>query len=325
MRCKSGLVLFAILGLLPLQMGLGQNRAAGRLAILPFRAVGIDQATAESAEELLRMEIVRSESLAVIPARTVQNALADTFCFEIPCAVAAGKAMGADQVLLTSLLALGGKVVVQYQLVDVANEKPILIDRSTAAFAEDLDTVMERVARSIILQVPISRTAEVGAITAQEAQKPLRRGSRSYASLAFGYLYPRNGYDEVESSFCMEFRSGAEFNRYEMGMLMALHKGFAMNVYGHLLGTRKDLCPYFGGGLGFHWVHHSENYYIASPDYENGYNWDDKKKDGIEVSANAGLKIMRTYSTQILLNLSYTYCFNEYDDSAVVFTLGLLR
>jgi len=52
---------------------------------------------------------------------------------------------------------------------------------------------------------------------------------------------------------------------------------------------------------------------------------DKKRGDGLELIASTGIKAFRTYNFQVLLNLDYSYTFNDFDDRSLVFTIGLLR
>ncbi|MBN1541257.1 hypothetical protein JW992_03855, partial [candidate division KSB1 bacterium] len=133
-------------------------------------------------------------------------------------------------------------------------------------------------------------------------------------------LYPKSGYDRDDRSFAMDFRTGYEAPDFAAGMLFGLRKGFATHVYLDYLLTRTDICPYIGGSFGFHWVSHDDD---DAP--ENGDHKQDKKGDGFEVGVQAGLRIFRTWNFEVLINAEYLYTFNDYDDQAVIFTVGLLK
>jgi hypothetical protein len=299
----------------------GQN-AVQRMAVLPFQPVGIAEVTAQSAEALLRLELGRLGKMDLVSEKAITDAMETKYCSAIQCALDIGEKLNADQVVTVQLLALGEKVVVQYILVDVATKQQLLMDKLTASFIEDLDNVMKRIAKSVIKNVPVKKTAEVGDIVQAEAEKPLRRGAFQYVGFSFGYLYPQKGYDDADRSFTGDLRLIAEFENYDVGMQLALRKGFAVNVNTSFLATKTDVCPYIGAALGFHWVSHSHNYDYY---YEDGYYREvEKKGDGIEVTINSGLKLFRTYTFQIMMNLAYCMTFNDFDDRAIVFTLGFL-
>jgi TolB-like protein len=306
--------------LMSITLALGQSSPVNRLAIFPFQSIGVDEVTTKSAESLLRTEIKKLEKTEVIAENEVNQALGEEICTEIPCAVEIGHNLAADQVVLIKLMTLGEKIIVEFSLIDVLNQKVLLTDQLSSATVEDLDVTMKRLAVSIIRKESVEKTAEIDLITEKETQTPRRRSSRKFTGFSFGYLYPQQGYDDTDRSFTMDFRTGAEINQYSIGMLLAARKGFAMNIFGSYLFSKKDFCPYLGGAFGFHWVSHDEYSYV------NGYPEESKKKgDGFELLANGGLLAFHTYNIQILVNLAYSYTLNDFDDQAIVFTIGLLR
>lgn len=290
------------------------------LAVLPFSAIGIDSVYVQSSESILRLELQKQGAIRLISLAKMAAITGNQICSEIPCALDIGERLSADRAAVVKLVGLGDKIIVQYMLLDVPRRKTVLLDQLTAASVEDLDMVMKRLAVSIAREIPADQAAEVGLITEQETLEPRRRSGRKFVGVSFGYLFPQNGYDNEDRVFAMEFRSGVEIKDYAVGMQLAVRKGFAMNVFGSYLMTKTDVCPYLGGAFGFHWVSHHDYYYYSYS--EDSYQ---KKSDGFELTANGGLLLLRTYNTQIIINLAYTYTLNDYDDSALVFTIGLQK
>ena len=304
-------------------MSFSQSGSNGKLAILPFSTVGVEEMTIRSAESLLRMEIEKIGSVVLTPENEVYQIMGEEICTEIPCAIELGSKLKVAQIVVAKLIALGEKVIVEYKLIDVANQKTLLLDQMTSATIEDLDTTMKRIAVGITRKESAEKTAEVGMITEKETETPRRRASRLFGGFSFGYLYPQDGYDDSERSFSMDFRTGAEISNYAIGMQVAVRKGFAMNIFASYLLTKKDFCPYLGGAFGFHWVSHDPQYRY-DPQY--GYMVEEEKRgDGFELSANTGLLAFRTYNVHIIVNLAYSYTLNDYDDQALIFTIGLLK
>jgi len=302
-----------------------QDNSEEKIAILPFSAIGVEESTIQSAQAILRLEIDAASDWAIIPESEVQQATGDQPCIEVDCAVEIGKQLNASRVLICNLTALGEKILVHYTLVDVAAGTAILRDNASALYVEDLDAVLKRVAISVANEKPIERTAEVDNITAQESLEPLRRNTNTLSGFTFGYLFPQDGYDDGDKVFTLDFRVAQELDPFEVGLLLAARKGFAVNIYGSYLFTRNDICPYLGPAFGFHWIVHDQYYdYTVQP---NGYvvEEDNKRGDGFELTFNGGLKLFRTYNFQILINLAYSITFNDYDDRATVFTLGLVK
>ena len=118
----------------------------------------------------------------------------------------------------------------------------------------------------------------------------------------------------VNRFFTLDFRTGTEINDFAIGMQLAARKGFAVNIYTTYLLSRKDVCPYIGGAFGFHWVSH--------PGFDDD---DDINCDGFEFTANMGVRLFHTYNFQVLFNFAYAVTFNDFDDKAIIFTIGLLR
>jgi hypothetical protein len=302
---------------------LGQQASEKKLAILPFSAVGVDESTVQSAEAILRLEINAALHWNLVPENEVQQAVGNQLCDEVGCAADIGKKLNASRVLICNLTGLGEKILVYYTLVDVASGTAKLKDNATALYVEDLDAVLKRVAASVSGSKPIQRTAEVDNITAKESVEPLRRTTNTLSGFTFGYLFPQDGYDNDDRSFTLDFRVAQELDRYEIGLLLAARKGFAINIFGNYLFTKKDVCPFLGGAFGFHWIAHEQN---VTYDPQTGLSQEDNRRgDGFELTLNGGLKLFRTYNFQILINFAYLATFNDYDDRATVFTIGLVK
>lgn len=312
-----------IIGFLVLIELHGQERP--RIAILPLHANGIDSVYVQTAESILRTEIGKLSSMDIVSLKRTKDALEGTTCTESDCALEAGKKLGASQVLGCQLSPLGEKIIVQYFLVDVPSSREVLIDQATAANVEDLEVLMKRIAKSVVDREPVGKSAEVGRILVTESTEPLRRASRKNFGLSFGYLYPQQGYDNSDRSFTLHAQFDYELDDYAAGLLFGIRKGFAMNLYGEYLFTRTDLCPYAGAAFGFHWVSHNEPIGTYNPN--TGIytpNQQDLKSDGFELTANAGIRVLHTYNFQMIFNLEYIYTLNDYNDRAVVFTIGIL-
>jgi hypothetical protein len=299
-----------------------QEHLENSLAILPINAVGVDESTIHSAEAILRMEISNASDWTLIPESKIQEIAGNQSCNELDCAVDIGKKLNASRVLICNLTGLGEKILIYYMLINVNDEKILIQDKATALYVEDLDAVLKRVAVSVSSAKPIERTAEVNNITANESQEPLRRSTNTLTGFTFGYLFPQEGYDNDDRSFSIDFRVAQELNPFEVGLLLAARKGFAMNIFGNYLFTRTDICPYLGGAFGFHWVAHKQNE-IYNP--QTGTSEGKRRGDGFELTFNGGLKLFRTYNFQVLLNFGYLITFNDYNDRATVFTIGLVK
>lgn len=312
--------------LLMLISSLAWANPRGGTALLPFVSVGVEEPVLYSAETLLRHELTGVSTIKLISEEATRQVVGETICAEAPCALELGNQLQAGHVIVGKMVALGEKLIIEYMLIDVQSQEILVLDKATASFVEDLDVVMKRVASSIITNKSLEKTAEVGLITESETVVPRRRSMRKFTSYSFGYLYPQNGYDDRGRSFAMDLRFGAEMDEYEIGLQLGVRKGFAVNIFGARMLTKTDFSPYIGGAFGFHWVNHEffdSGYY----DYENNVyvQGEEKRKDGFELTLNSGVRAFRTYNFQLLLNLGYSMTFNDFNDRAVLFTIGIIR
>lgn len=300
-----------------------QNIQPDKIVVLPLISNGIDLPSVQTAESILRMDLSKESKMSVVSEKRTIDALENNICTDEECAKEIGEKLSAKQVLLCKLNPLGEKIIVQYILVETSTGKNLLSEQTTALNVEDLEMVMKRVAISVARITPFNANTEVGNIVGQESIETLRRAARYNFGIGFGYLYPVKGYDSDKKSFTLNLYFDYEIQDYAVGLMVGARKGFAINLYGNYLFTKTDLCPYVGGALGFHWVsdHNNTSYYNPYV----GYNSSNKKdEDGIELGLEAGLRIFHTYGFQLFIKGEYIITFNDYNDRAFVFTIGIL-
>lgn len=291
-----------------------------RIAILPFRSIGVEAASAETAHLLLRQEVQKTARYRLVSDNQIRQALDSAVCVDLDCAIQIGRQVEAEKVVFGSLNKLGEKIILEYTLADVASEQVLVSDNMTALYLEELDQVIKRVAISIATHTPVEKTAEVGLITDQESRKPASRKAQSSFGIAFGYLYPENGYDGEQRIFVLDFRTFHAMKHFAVSGLLGIRKGFALEIGILYLVSPKDFSPYLGGAVGYHGVMHDENNEENySPDGQN-----QKKGGGPGATVSAGLLMFRTYNFHVHVNLDYTLTFNDYNDRGGVVTIGLL-
>jgi len=294
-----------------------QDTTSIKIAILPFNSNGIDQVSVQTAESLLRMDLGKVSSMNIISEKKVLAAIGDNECTDQECAKEIGEKLGADEVLLCKLNPLGEKIIIQYLLVETSTGKNILSEQASAINLEDLDAVLQRVALSVAKHTPFSANVEVGNVVGQETIEPSSRASRFNFGVGFGYLFPTDGYDDDDKSFTFNLYFDYEIPDVAVGMMLGARNGVAIALYGNYLFSRTDLCPYIGGGLGFHWVYHDGSTSSNTTGSETN-------EDGIGLGLGAGLRILHTYDIQLFINVEYIITFNDYNDKSIVFTIGIL-
>jgi TolB-like protein len=296
--------------------------AQERMAVLPLTGSGVDASTQETTHMLLVSEISKLKKYDVISKSEIEAIAWDRDCAEVACAVEIGKQANAAKVVFGSLNKLGEKVILQYTLVEVSTGQTLVSDDLSALRVEDLDQVVKRVAASIVQEVPVAKTVEVGLVTEQESQEAKTRKANSSWGVAFGYLYPQKGYDDERQIFVWDFRSLYEMRQFAVDAVLGLRQGFALNVGFLYLPSRKDFSPFVGAGVGFHGVSHKQFY---SGPYYYEYGQSEKTSDGVEFLIKGGLLAFRTYDFRVIATVEYSITLNDYDDRAIVVTIGVLR
>ncbi|MHB8581361.1 MAG: hypothetical protein ACYDA4_16070 [Ignavibacteriaceae bacterium] len=328
MKTLSAVLLILCFYLLSLTQIFAQSQSLPSIAVLPFSSNGIDSISVQTAESILTLELTNRTKLNVISLTPNNDSLYYSGCMDSKCAAEIGRKIGAEKVLGCKLAALGNKIIVQYFLVDAMSGKEEILDQITSTTVEDLQTAMKRIAQSVADSLPASQDAAVGAVLKDESKTSLRKTARKSVGLAFGYLFPQNGYDNQGKVFVVDLHLDYEIQDYAVGMLFGIRQGFAMNIYGDYLFSQKDICPYIGGAFGFHWVSHSTSFEpimtTSGSSTYYGNSSSNKRGDGFEITANTGVRILHTYNFQVLLNLEFIYTLNDYNDSAIVFTIGIL-
>ncbi len=292
-----------------------QETISKKIVLLPLISSGIEYNSVKTAESILRMELSNEDNLTVVSEKKTLAALDNDDCEDEDCAKLIGEQLSADEVLICKLNPLGEKLIVQYQLVETSTGKNILSEQATAMDVEDLDAVMKRVAISVANKTPFNTNQEVGNIVKKESIESLRQKARYNFGVGFGYLFPSDGYDEDnKKSFTINAYFDYEIDDVAAGLMIGARKGFAINLYGNYLFSRTNVCPYLGGSLGFHWVAH-ENWLFGN---------ENKDGDGIELGLKSGVRLFHTYNFQFFIEVEYILTFNDFNDKAIVFTIGIL-
>lgn len=310
-----------ILTLFATLFSIAQIKTNYKLALLPFSTKGTDELSIQTAESILKLEIEKQSTINLIREKEINNALQSDICDDIECAIEVGKQLLADRVFFCKIYPLGSNLILQYYLYDLSESKSILIEQTKALGLEDLEIVMKRVARSVITETPFSSGVEVGTVVGTETTPFLKKSSSYNFGLTFGYLFPTYGYDdETEKSFTLNAHFDYELPNYAIGLMMGARNGFAINLYGQYLFSASDISPYVGTAFGFHWVSHPTSYdYVLGPVLDAN-----KQSHGFELVLSSGLRLFRTQRFTVVINLEYLITFNDYNDRAIVFTIGLL-
>ncbi len=279
---------------------------ATEYGVLHLKPVGVSYATTETVASLLSNDLTNLGHTVLNP-DAMDAAAGETLeCYETACAIEAGLQANVDQVIYGSVSTLGEKHIVQLSVVNVATSQVIWAGSLAAKTAEDLDTVAKRLAQSISEKKKVEETVAVEMVTQEEEKEPLRRRVFHTVGATAGMLLPVDGYGGAGSLYNLGW-----LYWYETPHLVAEvagHVTFPGNIEDGTAGeicpiefsllymlSKKDISPYFGGGIGFGWLTIDSD--DPSLDTETAY--------GMTLNAGGGLVFMRTYDIRFILDARY--------------------
>lgn len=311
---------------------LGSTLAYAQPAAQPWVVVvaepatlGVDQASASTFADLVRLELGKQPGLRVLPR---SNTPPET-CGDAGCAVPLAQRTQATAAVAMTLSTLGDKVIVKYEYV-TADGRTLMSDRATGATLGDLEPLSTRVAISIATGRPINETATTSTVTQQEAGEPTRRRALSTWGLHMGALAPVDGtyggsgpLADLGIFAFLELHSFAAVAEVEILWTLNADDGDAhafglqLNLGGrYFLDPEADTGLYVGGGLGFR---------LAAVDTPTV----DDSRGGIGFYAGGGIVFLRTSDIHIILDARYDVNLFSMKDlnpggsHGVMFSLGL--
>jgi TolB-like protein len=280
---------------------------AAKVGVLHFKAVGVMSSTADAVTELLVSELISYEHTVLNPAAMDAAAGEVLRCYESECAAEAGFKAQVERVIFGSLSKLGEKHIIQASVVNVSTREVIWSGSLAAKRAEDLDMVAKRLAKAIAEGKKPEEIIEVGMITEEEEKEPMRRKIFHTAGFKAGGLLPTAGYAEsglmyhVGALYWFETPNLAvEISGYlTLGGSVGIEAGgraqefVAPELSILYLTSKGDICPYFGGGVGFGII-------ALQTDV-----WDTGTGYGVSFNGGGGVVFLRTYDIRVLLDVRY--------------------
>ena len=168
--------------------------SATKYGVLHLKSVGVPYATTETVASLLANDLTGYGHTVLNPDAMDDAAGQVLKCYQSECAADAGAVAMVEQVIFGSVSTLGEKHIVQVSVVNVATREVIWAGSLAAKTAEDLDTVVKRLAKSISEGRKAEETVEVELVTAEEAKEPLRRRVFHTFGTTAGMVVPLDGY-----------------------------------------------------------------------------------------------------------------------------------
>jgi hypothetical protein len=255
-------------------------------AVLPPSGVNVAPGTLEAAQDVLRGHLAHTgkwRNVVAIPGEIGRTEV------EPQAAVALAQGAGADLAVVLHIARLGSAAQVRMTVYATATGGAIYADGMVAASPDDLDRVLQRLAKGLATGKPSGETAELDTVTQSEATAPLKRATTHVFGVSLGVAAPSDGsavpglgvywlYDARSflADIALGFHTGGGNSDFTLGI----------GAYYPLSGG--DFTPYVGGGA--RWA--------AS-------NYDDARGNGIQVYAALGGIAGRLGSLQFRGQLEY--------------------
>ncbi len=285
--------------------------SGAKVGVLHLKAVGVSEETAEAVAGLLANEL-SSLGHKVLNTDAMDGAVGEVLqCYEASCAAEAGFKAQVERVIFGSVSRFGDKHMVQVSVVNVSTREVVWSGSLAAKSAEDLDTVIKRIARAIHEGKKVETGAEVGVITEQEETQEAKRKEAFYATGGnFVYGLPVHGYADAKSIMGFNWvnwyetpKFAVEFSFGYLWSLGAMTTGsitqepsiidYGANISFFYLFSKGDFSPYVGGGLGPR--------FIAMEAGNQGFG----ANFGMGFNAGGGLAVLRTYDFHIIIDGRY--------------------
>lgn len=295
----------------------GQLFASEKVLLFRFRAVGIDEELVDAVTLIFQGALEEEGRYAPVSAYDV---IADYDCYDLYCAVPLAREAGLRMAVTGSLTRLGGKIIVRVNLIDAEREETVFSSDGVAQTEEDLDVVLDRLAKGLASGREMESTAEVGLITEHEYDEVRRRESFYSKSFRAGLMWPTSGsmggvdrliaidfagqYDTPD--FFLSGRSGVRWggdidedggSALDIALLEARIGKYA---------NRGDFTTFMSAGLGLHWVRARERIDDAAGEREDS-------EIGLALIAGGGFTAFRTYNFQFQIDCDYFFFLEKLD------------
>lgn len=134
------------------------SQEKARLAVLDFEAKGIPNNTAQMASELLRTEIINTNTFEVIERSEMskifkEQAFSMTGAVNVSKAVKAGKLLSAKKILIGSITKWKNKIIINGRLIDIEKGVAEFAHKETITSLDDLDKGVELYGKNLSLKV----------------------------------------------------------------------------------------------------------------------------------------------------------------------------
>ncbi len=292
------------------------NAARGPLIVVPFEVTAIDAEHGAAATSVLTMYLRDAK----IDVRDLPKAPPPTTEPEMKQAAIAA---GVPQYVRGHLTALGNRAIIAVELFDLSVPAPLWTGRLTANTPEDLETCLNRLARSLADGESVMANQDIYTVTESEEANLRRKRANNYFGVKIGGFSPVTGDNKDLSAtlgavWTYDTRNlmfDASLDFYGIGSGVG---GFGGNIGAYYPFFDKDFTPYVGGGLGLAMM---ESTHKDQSGYEES-----SADGGLTGFADVGAIVGRTSTVAVRADLRYMLTMADAGSSklqGVVWTLGL--
>lgn len=242
----------ARIALLALAFAAPAAAGAEVVALLPVTGVNVDPGTLEAAREVFRGHLERT-------GREVRLVPGDPAREPSPAEAAeAARAAGASRAAVVRIVTLGAVQRARLSIYDAASGRVLHTDDMPAGSPNDLDPVLERLAKGYAAGSGAARVAEIDTVTDREA-RPLNRVTANKSSgLRLGGITPLTPGGQSTGT------GGGYFWLYDARSFLvdvSFDLYFGSHYHDVALGfgayyplTKENFTPYVGAGLKYAWT-----------------------------------------------------------------------
>lgn len=310
-------------------------RAQETAAVFEFESIGVDYETVEAATHIFRSELEATEKFSVLSEADMEAKLAaegvtDFLCYGVGCASDYGYKLGVEKVIIGTLTALGERVTIEVNLVDVLKKEVEFSDRFSVEYVEDLNSALRKLAEAVAARGKIESEVTRYAITDEETQEPRRKASYTTQGVGFGIGVPLgDSYSKISNlkTVAWVFRYEASNYVVENSFGITWGKGGGKDTVstdsGHdgrtivneqnivvfpwdiglryIFNREKDTTPYIGGGIGLHFIISQETAGVVYTESDIAFAF----------HGSGGLYLFQTYDFRLSLEAKYTILFSD--------------
>jgi hypothetical protein len=289
----------------------GTLQASEKTLLFRFKGTGVDEELIDAVDQIFGSVLSQQGKYNTVSA---VNVVGNVECYSLSCAVAYADEAGFTKAITGNLTRLGGKFIVNIQLIDVERDKIILGVDAVSETEEDLDVVLKRLAKSITAGKEMDETAEVGLVTESEAKQDRRKSSFTSNGLRAGFMWPSaDSFGKTSRLTAIDFVFQHDMKDYFLsgrsGLKWGNHSAFNFTFLETKIGrylSRSDFSPFISGGIGIQY--NRSEIEIKGP---TSTDFDSASGTGLSLCGGVGLAAFRTYDFQFRLDVDYFIVFTK--------------